>query len=295
MSKFYEQSPLSGKLKKEFEKIPERGGDLSDKVDGIVVEIQNVEDEKEKQKKIEQLLFHIHPLLERTASVFCKRFNDVLLKRGLNKEDVYSHAVEETLKCINLWENQKTRESKGEVSTHFTSFLFNEKILPSRLAKTLVAPIFTGKRSGQEVSMNHPLPGFQQDDSKDLQEFLPDEESENSLARVLKNEEARIGKDAVLNKLYMDRDPYLSLIVILKFGFGKEVLTKWKEKFDVSVKEGKLNKVAKKYAENVDRVIAGYTDDEMTFREIAGLLGNSRQRSQQKFEEALKILNEKLS
>ena len=46
MGKFYEQSPLSAKLSKEFDKVPERGLELADKVDKIVLEIQNSKNDK---------------------------------------------------------------------------------------------------------------------------------------------------------------------------------------------------------------------------------------------------------
>ena len=50
MGEFYARTPLASHLDKEFEKIPESGSELAEKVNSIAMEIKNTRDEKKKQK-----------------------------------------------------------------------------------------------------------------------------------------------------------------------------------------------------------------------------------------------------
>ena len=103
-----------------------------------------------------------------------------------------------------------------------------------------------------------------------------------------------MGKDAILEKLYTDEDPFLSLVIILRLGFGADLLNKWKEKFDLSVKSGKIEKHNQKYIPNVSGIIEKHSDDENVLREVGDLIGFSRERARQKEIQALKILKEQL-
>ncbi len=333
MAKFYESSPLFNQLSKEFKKIPESKGELSDKVDRMVVEIKNIleeikeqkvkkqktseeypeetEDQKaEKQKAIEEIvdrikeleikrekklkdiIVHIHPILKQTVYNFYKRFQSILSRRGFAMEDVYDQAVAEMMKYVDKWEDQETREEKGEIPAHFISYFFNKNVLPSLLKKEFVVPALTKKRTGYEVSMDQPMPGHDED-GDDVGVILPDQNAENALVEALKNEEIKIGRDAVLNKLYTDKDPIFSLVVILKFGFGKDFLDKWKEKFDLSVKDGKIKKTVQRYVPKINQMVEEYSGDSATLREVGSMLGVTRQMVKERLNKALKILKNK--
>lgn len=293
MSKFYERPPLFSHLNKEFKKVSEFGSELSDKVDKIVVGIKSAENKKEKQKMMEELLVRIHPLLEREVSYFYKRFHGVLSKRGVAIEDVYNGAIESLVKCVDIWDDQKTRDSKNKQSAHFTSFFFHKHVLPSRLRVAFIEPALRKMRNGKEVSMNQPVSGFE-DNGEKLQDILPDQRSDDSLAHALKKEEIKIGKDAVFNKLYTSEDPFLSLVVILRFGFGEDILNKWKAKTDLSIKREKIKKTSQKHISKIDQIMEGYTGEDMTLQQIGDLVGLSRQGVDQKLAKALKILKEQL-
>lgn len=289
MDKFYDRPPLFSRLGKEFKNIPESGSELSDKVDKIVVEIKNTRDEKKKQKMLEKLLVHIHPFLEKAVSRFYQRFHLMLSKQGFDKEDIYTWSVEALMKYVDKWEDRETRKSKNETPTHFASYFFNRNTLNNLLINQFLRPLYTGQRAGREVSMNQPISKLE-GNGDDLQSILPDQKSEDGFLQTLKKEEIKIGRDAVLNKLYSDEDPFLSLIVMLRFGFDRALLEKWKEKFALSVKNGKIKKILQNHIPKVDQILKQYNDNEMTMQEVGDLFGVSRDNVRQRLERAFKIL-----
>lgn len=282
MNEFRNQSPLFAQLRGEFNKITESGAKLSDKVDKLVMEIKNTADEKKKQKMLEKLLVHIHPLLGRAVSNFYWRYSQILSKQGFTEEDVYTRAAELLINCVNKWEDRETRKSKGEVPTHFTSYFLDKTALNNSLKNEFIRPFLYQKRTGEEVSLNEPV----------SRSILWDQKTENPLSSVIKNQEIEIGRGMVLNKLYTDTYPFLSLMAILRFGLGKDVLYEWKKKFDLSVKGGKIRKDCKKYIPRVDPIMEKYDGEGMTYQEIGDLLGFTYGNVKLRLELAIKKLRE---
>lgn len=295
MDKFYDRPPLSSRLDEEFEKIPESGFKLAEKVNSIVTEIKNTQNKKEKQKMLEKLLVHIHPLLGQAVSDFYKKFYYLLSKQGFTREDVYDKAVEEMIKHVDKWEDKETRKSKGETPANFTTYFlgnFSNYNLRTLLKREFILPALAEKRKGNEISINQPV-SKHKDGGDDLQSVLPDQKTEDALASAIKNQEVEMGRDAVLNKLYSDKDPFLSLIVILRFGLGRDVLEEWRKKFDLSLKSGEIKKSNEKFILKVDQIMEKYNGEEMIPREIGESLGVIRQRVQQRLTEAFEILKNK--
>ena len=293
MGEFNGRPPLFIKLSAEHDKIPESGAELADKVDKMVVEIKNTKDKKEKQKMLEKLLVHIHPILGKAVFNFYRRFFSLLSRRGFTEEDVYDKAVEEMIKYVEKWEDQETRKSKGKTPAHFTSYFLDTNALNNGLNNEFIRPALSEKRTGEEMSMSQPAPGFKEGQGRDLEDVLPDKETENALASVIRKQEIEMGRDVVLEKLYNDKYPFSSLMAILKFGLGKDVLDEWKKKFDLSVTSGKIRKDYRKYIPRVEEIMEKYNGGEMMYQEIGDLLGVSKDNVKLRLEVAFKNLKEK--
>src|SRR3989344_82836 len=294
MSEFHERTPLSVRLDEEYRKIPESGPELAKKVNDMVTEIKKTKDGKKKQEMLDKLIIHIHPLLAKHVSAFYKKFHYLLSKQGFTKGDVYSQAVMTVMKYVDKREDRGARKAKRETPTNFTTYVFNKFNLYGWLKKEFVRPAFTDKRTGQEISMNQPVPGFKQEEGRDLEDILPDQKAEDAFSRTLKNEEIKIGKNAVLEKLYDNKNPFLSLMVMMRFGFDKSYLDNWKSKFDSSVRNGEIGKLGERHLHQVDQAMKEYKGEEMTLQEIGSLFGFSRENVRQRLDRAMVILREKL-
>jgi hypothetical protein len=268
---------------------------LPNDIDRLVGSIKKSEG-IDKQKMLANLLARIKSDFDREVSNFYREFNVLLLKRGATKNDVYNEAIIIMMKFVDTWQDQEARVATGETPSHFTTFLFHkEKGMHSKLVDAFVRTALAKKRMGYEVSFEGYAPKLTSDEGDvDIGSILPDQDAEDGFLYTLRQENIKIGREAVLNKLYSDNDPLLSFIVILRFGLGKDVLDAWRLKFNRSVRRDELKQGLKKYIPMIRKIIREYNAQQMTLEEIGILLDLSGERIRQKFVVATKILKEQL-
>lgn len=293
MRKFGESSPLFSNLNARVSKEVEFDEGLKNRVDEIVIEIQNTQDVNEKSKLFDKLLVHVHKLLIKEVGVFYNQFASLLSQQGIEKEDVYTKSVELLMKYAGKWENQKIREAKGEVPASFLHYCFYNKSIYRGLQTEFIRSALTEKRRGSPVSIDQPVFSGEEDGPA-LSDVLPDLQAVDPYLHTLDSEVKKVIKNKVLEKLYTDEDPFLSLIVILRFALGEDILRKWKEKFESSVKGKKMRKNYEGYIKNIGSISEKYNSDGMTLEEIGSLFGISRQAIDFKSKRALQILKEEL-
>lgn len=268
--------------------------ELSERVDEIVLSIQHEKNESKKRQLFDKLLVHVHKRLLGKVDVFYKRWENLMIKNGFTKEDMYVRAVEALMESAYTWKDQKTRSLKGEVPANFNTYFFEGGLeLFGALREEFVRPFLTARRKADIVDIDQPINRINLDSGSNeefmMTDHMVDHNVEDPFFYTLKNQESTI----ILDKLYRNENPFLSFVIILRFGLGKEVLGKWQQRFSASDK-ALISKVKKKFVSRVEQGLENYVETGMTLEQVGEILDISRQAVLQMEEKALGILKKRL-
>jgi hypothetical protein len=291
---FGEPSQLFREVDAEMHKQVEFDDGLSQRIDGMVKTIQDTPDGEEKKELFEKLILHVHKILRRDSNLFYKKFEDLLKRNHVTKEDVYSEGVKIVLESTKTWKDKKTRIDQGEQPAGFMTFVFFGGFqLFSGLRAEFVAPFQAKMRKGETISIYDRAPNQKSDETiLETLESEPDENGGDGFSHTLRNEERQQVTDTVLNKLYSDEDPLLSLIVILRFGLP--VIKVWEEKFAQSLEKGEIKETVQRHVPKFAELLKQYQGKPMTLEQIGSSLGVSGEDIRQKGKRALDKLKEEL-
>lgn len=243
----------------------------SRRVDALVVEIQKTTNPLEKERLTGLLILNVHRLLRQETARFFNKFKRyVVAAEGDDQEDVYQEAVKILIEYIEKWQDQGTRIAKGEEAANFITFIFYSGILNRDLYNHYVRRHSSQMRRGSVASISELSKG---DDNSFLEATLQDGSAE-PLEHVIVN---RLREEEIIDKIYTDQDPFLSLIIILHAGLSREILLKWKNRFDLSMTRGAGSKVYMKYTSKIDNILEKYFGGNRTLEEVGELLGISKQ------------------
>ena len=268
----------------------------SDGVDDIVIRIKNISDSEEgvrqREKLLQELLRKIEIPLNSELASFYLKYKDILLRQKIEMEDVYNEAIKVMMKFIDKWQTKDIREATGKDWASFLTFFFHkQKGLTSNLVSIFISPALTAKRFGYEVSID----AHKEGGNLSLKGVFVDERAVEGFGFTMKKE---LMQKLVLGQLYTDNDPFLSLILILKYGLpGMEI---WKEKFVNSLKNKKAvrgrtwNRILKNISK-FNLFLESYKEgSDMDLDEIGEVLGCSGEAVRQKLEITLSYLKSSL-
>ena len=291
-----EQNPVS------IDKLVIEIKNIKDSKEKLVVKIKDMGDSKEKsggeeeekrllkqeERLLERLLLSIHPRLMAEVGGFFAKYEKMLSRRGIEVDDIYSEAVQVMIRFVDKWQTKDVREAAGEDGANFLTFFFHKEIgLGSNLVKIFIRPALTAMRLGNEISMDHPRIG-KDGEWEDPKDVIVDSTEENNV--VYRAEVGEFTGENLLNRIYLETEPFLSLFLILNYGLGKDTLRLWKERFDISIRNNTLDRHSKKYISEVDAAISEYDGSELTTKEIGARFGMSGANVRLKIEKARGIL-----
>jgi len=293
----FAENPLAGQLREAanrrgVERTSEAAGKAA-KTLKLITETregsQEAEFKKLDKKTKEELLLHVHGLMEREVNKFFRRFQKMLTTKGYTKEDIMSEAVVILFERYSNWDPDR-RKAEGLEEANFNTYFFGERGLAAYLHRAFIRPYTTQMRSGQEISLEKPLAEEGEstilDLLADLNKNQEEKLTEEQFKKILKNSVAELEV----------KDPFLALILILRSGLGKDFLTDWINNFDYKkyikgsevVNLTEFNRL-KKFVS--DEEVSGLDyDEEMTLQRLGDIFNLSREGVHQKEKQGKELL-----
>jgi len=268
-----------------------RGGELSRVVDKLVLELKkNYTDEG-----LNQLYNLLKQDLRAEIHKFCKRWGDLLERNSIKSDDLMSFARRLLVERWRTWDPEK-HQTQGGSSANFRTYFVSvvlSRALYQEYAKSFLA---RKRRTDKVISLDDEdgetgIGSSRQSDS---------EVGESGLMLHVKTPEERLidkqMAEQALEILLENRDPFLSLVVILHYGLGQSALNRWCSRYSESelllkIRQGKiegyrsfLQKAAADHAGGID------LDNGLSSPDIGQLTGLSGAAVRQKLDKAMAIL-----